>query len=174
MKNMRLEKTRQLDKFMPALKGRCPYHFATEGTLVDAHAGRCPVMPALSGSEQYMKFRKSFEFEPYAYCYSCGIPQERARNGEGPECHSAHKFSGKKGCSFSSFIFKVTFCIWENHRSRQEMRRGLYVRNKLSTLDEFIEWAKEEEEELGKYHNCLEAFLWLCRRVDEADGSKFQ
>lgn len=171
---MRLEKTRQLDKFMPALKGRCPYHFATKETLVDAHAGRCPVMPYLSGAEQYMEFRKSFEFEAYGYCYSCGIPQDRARNGEGPECHSAHKFSAKKACPFSSFIFKVTFCIWENNQLRQEMRRGLYVRNKLSTLGEFIEWAKEEEEELGKYHNCLEAFLWFCRRIDEADGSKFQ
>ena len=41
-KGGRLASTKELDRYMPALKGECPYHFVLEGELIDDDFPRCP------------------------------------------------------------------------------------------------------------------------------------
>ena len=160
-KRSRLEKMAELDEFMPALKGACPYHFVLEGTIVPDHFPRCPLMPSADVQAAFQKFRRAFSFEKFAYCFSCGMPQDRKNNGEGPRCHGDHAYAKDSRCAFAQFIFRVSFCIWEMRALRERMRAGLLIRESLSTAEEFTQWAKREE--VGGYHNCLESLLWFCR-----------
>lgn len=158
---------------MPALKGMCPYHFVVQGSLVEDHFPRCPHMSPLAGIGDYSAFKASFQFEKFCYCYSCGMPQDRNRNGEGPRCLVGHAFSKKKGCEFEHFIFRVAFCIWQLPNLRMQMIAGLGARGSMDTQEGFTKWAVTEEEDEGKYHNCLEAFLWFCQRKEMEDPRFF-
>ena len=169
----RLARTQELDKFMPALKGMCPYHFVAEGKLVGDHFPRCEHMNALPSAGDYHSFKMAFKFRKHSYCYVCGMPQDKKRNGEGPSCHVGHDFKKKKACEFGSFIFRVTFYLWQLPEWRSKMAACLGLGKMVSTQQQFTEWAVTEEDDEGKYHNCLEAFLWFCRRKQGEDPSFF-
>ncbi|KAF8425818.1 hypothetical protein L210DRAFT_934942 [Boletus edulis BED1] len=165
----RLASTKDLDKYMPALKGKCPYHFVLEGKLLNDDFPYCPQEPKRAGD--YRDFKLSFVFEKYAYCYSCGMPQDRNRNGEGPMCHLSHDF--RRPCPFGQFIFRTTFCLWQVQTLRAELISRLSIQRPLQTQEEFTEWAVDELADQGKYHNCLEAFLWFCRRREQENPRLF-
>ncbi|KAH0825757.1 hypothetical protein J3R83DRAFT_5541 [Lanmaoa asiatica] len=156
---------------MPVLKGKCPYHFVLEGKLIDDDFPRCPREPVEAGD--YREFKRSFVFERFAYCYSCGLPQDRNRNGEGPMCHIDHNFQRRGSCAFGQFIFRATFCLWQVPMLRAELIRGLHIQHRLDTQEQFTEWAVDELAGQGQYHNCLEAFLWFCRRREREDPKFF-
>lgn len=167
----RLARTQLLDKYMPALKGRCPFHFAVEGRLVDDEWPYCPHMVAFSRG--FDAFKRTFHFEKFAYCYVCGMPQDRDRNGEGPGCHAGHTFEKKKACVFGSFIFRVSYCLWQLPALRSEMVASIGIGQPITTQQEFTDWAVIEDDDEGKYHNCLEAFLWFCQRKAAEDPGFF-
>lgn len=108
VKESRLSRTAKLDRFMPALKGACPYHFVADGWLVPDRYPKCDRSGALHNDKECRLFRQSFQFERFSYCFSCGLPQDRGHNGEGPLCHSNHTFQKSAQCPFSHFIFKVS------------------------------------------------------------------
>jgi hypothetical protein len=162
-----------LDKFMPALKGMCPYHFVAEGKLVPDHHATCECKNALLGAGDYHTFKMAFNFEKYAYCFTCGMPQDKKKNGEGPSCHGVGTFAKGKACMFGPFIFRATFCLWQLPEWRSKMAACLGLGNTIATQQQFIEWAVAEKDDEGKYHNCLEAFLWFCRRMEAKVPSFF-
>lgn len=172
----RLERTRSLDLYMPKLAGKCPYHFVDAQKLVDEDYPGCEFFQhthTAEAKQQYYDFKRAFNFEKFAYCYSCGIPQEKGRNGEGPRCHKKCAYGSKDGCLFGSFIFRVAFCMWLNRSLRQEMAADLGIPVSIETDHDFTTWAIAEEPQTGKYHNCLEAFLWFCRRTAKRDALFF-
>ena len=167
----RLASTKELDKYMPALKGKCPYHFVLESKLIDDDFPCCPQEPKKIGD--YRDFKRSFTFERFTYCYSCGLPQDRNRNGEGPICHMDHDFQKPGPCPFGQFIFRTTFCLWQVPALREELVRDFGIQHPLETQEEFTEWAVDEQADQGRYHNCLEAFLWFCRRREQENPQFF-
>ncbi|KAG6374596.1 hypothetical protein JVT61DRAFT_3955 [Boletus reticuloceps] len=142
-KEQRLASTKELDKYMPALRGKCPYHFILEGKLVDDNFPHCPREP------------------------------NRNRNREGPICHMDHTFPKAGWCAFSQFIFRTTFCLWQVPTLRVELIKGLHIQLSLNTQEEFTQWVVDELADEGKSHNCLEAFLWLCRRKEKENPRFF-
>lgn len=160
---------------MPSLQGKCPYHFVLEGKLEVDHFPGCQLEAELSSSfpGDFHAFKKSFVFQKYTYCYTCGMPQDRKMNGEGPRCHAVHNWMQRGPCNFGSFIFRATFCIWQSERLRQEMIKGLGVTEPIAQQEDFTQWAIRELYSEGKYHNCLETFLWFCRRKEHANPKYF-
>ncbi|KAH0825802.1 hypothetical protein J3R83DRAFT_8865 [Lanmaoa asiatica] len=168
LKEARLGHTKDLDRYMPVLKGKCPSHFATMAEIVPDHPCDCPF--ADFGGE-YGMFKRAFVFQPFSYCFSCGMPQDRKRNGEGPLCHAGVPYG--KSCTFGPFIFRAVFCIWQNPQLRDRMRHDLGLTEPLSDLEAFSGWANEEQREDGKYHNCLEVFLWFCGILEKQNPRLF-
>jgi len=175
-KQARLDRTACLDRYMPCLKGKCAYHFVMAGTLVEDHFPDCEIERGFSqhGWRDYNKFRSSFRFQKYTYCYSCGMPQDRNHNGEGPGCHGDRAFKKGGKCDFEHVIFKVAFCIWLDRSLMERMVAELGVREPVDTLEGFIQWANTENEREGKYCNFLEAFLWLCGGWEKKNNRVFQ
>ncbi|KAI9459287.1 hypothetical protein HD554DRAFT_2041944 [Boletus coccyginus] len=168
-KGARLGRTKDLDRYMPVLKGKCAYHFITKAEIVADDFPDCPYFTDSSGD--YNVFKREFVFERFTYCFSCGMPQDRNRNGEAPSCHAGIPYG--RGCTFGSFIFRAVFCIWQNPQLRERMRLGLGLTDSLSSLGAFVDWAKKEQREEGKYHNCLEAFLWFCDMLEKRNPQLF-
>lgn len=169
MKGARLGRTKDLDRYMPALKGKCAYHFVTKAEIVPDHFPDCPNFTDSGG--EYDMFKREFVFERFSYCFSCGMPQDRNRNGEAPLCHAGIPYG--RGCTFGSFIFRAVFCIWQSPQLRDGMRRDLDVTEPLSSCSAFADWAKKEQREHGKYHNCLEVFLWFCDMQEKRNPRLF-
>ncbi|KAF8119506.1 hypothetical protein EV363DRAFT_1187457 [Boletus edulis] len=168
-KEARLSRTKDLDRYMLALKGKCAYHFATKAEIVLDHFPDCPCF--IDSGGEYNAFKREFVFEPFTYCFSCGLPQDRSRNGEAPACHAGIPYG--RSCTFGSFIFRVVFCIWQNLQLRDSMRRDLRVTESLSSWSMFADWAKRDERQRGKYYNCLEAFLWFCDKEEKRNPHLF-
>lgn len=166
----RLRRTRDLDKFMPALRGKCAYHFVCKAEIVPDHFPDCPCLPDSGG--EYDSFKHKFVFERFTYCFACGMPQERNRNGEGPTCHVGVPYG--KACTFGSFIFRAVFCIWQNLQLRNRMMQDLGIGEPLFGCGAFADWATKEEREQGKYHNCLEVFLWFCDMLEKRNPCLFR
>ena len=169
----RLAGSQELDKFMPALKEMCLYHFVAEGKLVGNHFPCCEHMNALPSASSYHSFRMAFKFRKYAYCYVCGMPQDKKQNRGGPSCHVRHDFEKKKPCEFSSFIFCLMFYLWQLPEWGSKMAACLGLGKMVCIQQQFTEWVVTEEVNEGKYHNCLKAFLWFCRRKQGEDPSFF-
>lgn len=147
-----------------------------EGTLVPDDFPNCELEHELSRSgprANYSEFRRSFKFGKFTYCYRCGVPQDRNRNGEAPMCHASYNFAQKKPCEFEHLVFRAAFCIWQKKELRCEMVAELGVASPIGTQGGFTQWAIAEEREDGKYHNCLEAFLWFCGRIERWNRKYF-
>ncbi|KAF8426820.1 hypothetical protein L210DRAFT_347215, partial [Boletus edulis BED1] len=169
-KQARLQRTAELDKYMPTLKQACPYHFVHAKSVVADDYPRCSWM-GYGNLDGYKHFKNSLTFESYTYCYRCGMPQERQHNGEGPMCHMNHNFRSKLPCPYSHFIFRVAYRVWEVLELRVQMMKDLGEKDMPMTQDQFEAWALEEEE--GRYNNLLEVFLWFCRKVDRENPRIF-
>jgi hypothetical protein len=163
----RLEKTDQLDRFLEIVKGYCPVHFAAHGELVDHGAGSpfydCPVngqiAPKLT-KEDCKKFRNSFGFAPFTYCFHCGSPQERKFNKEAPKCHKDAGFG--PACPWADFPFTVVLLIWHREDIRKEMMVDFRI-EEGTTYSGFQQWCTEEYPNKGEYVKMLEVFLWYCK-----------
>ena len=166
-----MERTQRLNKYMPRLQSKCIFHFVREGVLVPDHFPYCPYMQDESlVPGDYNAFRRSFHFTKFEYCYCCGAPQDQQKNGECPEFHVNLTF-GK--CGYDHILFRTGFCIWQIPNLRMEMIRDLNITVSISSQEEFTEWAQEIKAVEGKYHNCSEAFLWFCRRLERHCPSFF-
>jgi hypothetical protein len=154
---------------MQVLRDRCPLHFAQRTELVPAaqHSG-CEQL-----QDDYYVFKRGFNFTPFSYCFQCGLPQSKGRNGEEPSCHAGYSYRKGETCPFAGFIFKAVFCVWQIPGFRKIMIRDIAPERKLSTVQEFSAWAVEEDADDGKYNNCLEAFLWFCREVENVKPEFF-
>ena len=169
----RIARTFRLNRYMKVLRGRCPLHFARRVELVSAenHSG-CEELQDWPTNEFYA-FKRGFTFTPFSYCFQCCLPQSRNHNGEEPACHAG--FSYKKGetCPFAGFIFMTVFCLWHSKGVRQLIISDVASGRMLSTVEDFLAWAVEEDADEGKYNNCLETFLWFCARVEKAKPDFF-
>lgn len=165
-----MQRTQELNKCMPRLKGNCMFHFVGEERLVADHFPSCEYMNQ-SFEKGYNDFRQSFRFPAkFEYCYSCGTPQDNQKNGECPKFHVNLAF-GK--CGYNHILFRTAFCIWQSPKLRGEMVRDLKIAGSISSQEDFAKWAQEIEAADGKYHNCSEAFLWFCRRLEKRRPSFF-
>lgn len=158
----RLDRTFRLNKYMTFLRDKCGFHFGWHGQVTPNHGNACDVADNID-CEEYTAYRRSFHFAPYTYCFHCCLPQERKFNGEQPSCHAG--YAGKERCPFHGFIFKAVFALW----CRGGLR-GLYDGD---SLPEFIDWVNKEDAEQGAYINCVEAFDWYCKALEEANPSFF-
>ena len=150
-------RTRRLDRYMPALRGKCAYRFVTkEEAVPDCLPDRPYFTDGGGGCDA---FKREFVFEHFSRCFSCGMPQDKNRNGEAPSCHAGIPCG--RSCTFGSFIFKAVFCIWQSPRLGDTMRRDLGMTEPLSSCSASADWTKKEQREQGKYRSCLEIFLWF-------------
>lgn len=171
-KQARLDHIVCLDRYTACLKGKCAYHFVMAGTLIKDNFPDCE-FEHRSSQGDYSKFKKSFSFQKYTYCYSCSMLRDKNHNNEGPRCHADHTFKKWGKCSFKHVIFKVAFCIWWNESLRKWMVVDLGVRELIVTLEGFIQWANTEDKQEGKYYNYLKAFLWFCGNWEKKNGRVF-
>ena len=161
-KAARLERTQKLNKYMPRLRGICIFHFVHGEALVPDHFPSCEYMREQSRGN-YGDFRRSFNFTRFECCYCCGAPQDQQNNGECPAFHANLVF-GK--CGYNHILFRTAFCIWQSLTLRKEMIRDLDITVSISSQEDFSEWAQETRAAEGRYHNCCEAFLWFCARLE--------
>lgn len=162
-KAARLERTQKLNKFMPSLLGKCIFHFVLSEELVADHFPSCPYMEGES-EPSYRAFRRSFNFPvKFEYCYGCGVPQDQQNNGQCPAFHANLVF-GK--CGYNHVLFRTVFCIWQSPNLRAKMIQDLDIPVSISSQEDFEKWAAEIETGKGRYHNCSEAFLWFCERLE--------
>lgn len=136
-----MRRTNDLDRYMPALKGKCAYHFITKAEIVTDYFPDCPYFSHSGG--EYDTFKRTFVFERFTCCFTCGLPQDRTRNGETPSCHAGIPCG--KGCTFGSFIFRVVFCIWQNPQLRERMRQDLGMTESLSSCSTFANWVNKDQ-----------------------------
>ncbi|KAI9568143.1 hypothetical protein HD554DRAFT_2038970 [Boletus coccyginus] len=163
IKRQRLERTKKLNKYVPVIKNQCPAHLLEKGVLVPEHFP-APCSDLESVGQRYYSFRKRFNFKAYAYCFTCGLPQDQNRNGEGPECHKAFVPGGKDKCPFQFVVFKVAFVAGQIDELLAEMRRALEIPGQ--SFEDYLAWAASQEEVEGRYHNAIEVFLWCCERLE--------
>ncbi|KAG1783461.1 P-loop containing nucleoside triphosphate hydrolase protein [Suillus placidus] len=169
----RLARTAKLNKYMVVLKGHCPFHFGRSARLVlEADDIDCPDAKAVS-MEEYLVFKRMFDFAPYTYCFQCCLPQSKNFNGEQPACHVGLAYKKGTACPFAGFIFKAVYSMWKEEKFRKLLVRDMGEGAKLSTLDELIAWAVQEHAERGRYNNCVEAFLWFCGNIERAKPQFF-
>jgi hypothetical protein len=169
-KKQRLERTKKLNKYVPVLKDKCIAHLLCEEQVVPDHfPAPCSDLETAGGG--YQTYRRRFRFKPLTYCYTCGLPQDRARNGEGPECHKAFLPGGNEKCPFQYVVFKTAFIAGQMTDFLAEMREDLGVPG--VTLEDYLDWVTSEEEAAGQYHNAIEAFLWCCDRLNRRNPALF-
>ena len=53
------------------------------------------------------------------------------------------------------------------------MIRDLDIVVSISNQQDFEKWAQEIKAAEGRYHNCSEAFLWFCERLERCCPSFF-
>lgn len=158
----RRQKSALLDTYLTIVKGYCPVDFVIAGTLVprcnktriDACACDTSGIPWT-----WFTFKKSFVYEPFAYCFRCGVPQSRGYNGEEPACHSTLRWETGFVCPWDDFIHLAVYCLWFKKRESIIAHFGLH---KEIDFEVFTCWATMEDKEEGKYYNGLEVFLWYC------------
>ena len=160
-----MKRTQELNKYMPRLQGKCIFHFVLKEELVPDHFPLCQYVQDRSLVQgDYKAFRRSFNFTTkFEYCYCCGAPQDQQNNGECPEFHVNLVF-GK--CGYNHVLFRTAFCIWQSPPLRKEMIGNLDVKVSISSQEDFSNWAQETKAADGQYHNCSEAFLWFCKRLE--------
>ena len=157
------KKSQQLDRYLTAVEGKCPVHFAASGKLVThdtkttfqtCHMKSGDTFPFDDG---YRRFKRNFVFEPYTYCYYCGSPQDHGHTYTASNCHS--DFYSRGLCPWAHFTFVVVFSIWHDEGLKKEMVEELKGLGETTTYDQFVRWCLSENLEQGEYTKMLEAFL---------------
>ena len=96
-----------LDKYMPALKERSPFHLVVKGRLMDDHWLHCQHMEAFTG--RFDVFKKAHQFERFTYCYVCSMPQDREEQEEFELPCGPHFWEEKNPHIHSSSSFHIAF-----------------------------------------------------------------
>jgi hypothetical protein len=160
---LRLEKTERLSFFMSMVKKRCPICFVKKKDLRPHDVQYCD-----KHAYGWPSFKKAFKFEQYAYCFNCGLPQDRQRNGEEPDCHRKAGQYGKN-CPWKDFIFIVLFLLWDDVNIRLRFMDYFNLDNRM-TFGDFKGWAGTEDSLKGEYYKGLEVFLWYCEEWINEQG----
>ncbi|KAF7965750.1 hypothetical protein HWV62_42010 [Athelia sp. TMB] len=152
----------QLNVYLPALRNACLIHFGYWDELADCAAYFCDKQNPVADWDAYEKFRRSFQFAKYSYCFNCGTPNDtKKHNYFQPD---AHRNIPTSDCVWKHLVFKTLFVIWHRTDSlRQEMFEAHGI-DPRCTLDEFAEWATKDLEanRSGGYYNGLEFFMSFC------------
>ncbi|KAI9461354.1 hypothetical protein HD554DRAFT_2176321 [Boletus coccyginus] len=91
-RNSHLRCTSHLDHYMKVLKGCCLSHLVIMRKIaLDHFPAPCNQDERIPWSE-YNDFKCQFNFQPFIYCYQCGLPQSRDHNREEPSCHASYKY----------------------------------------------------------------------------------
>jgi len=160
----RLAKSSRLDMFMTMVRGKCPIEFAATGRLL-AHVPfrGCDRASVLLPPVGWLKYKRLFKFEPYTYCYFCGLPQDRDQNGKAPDCHRSFRFIPGTICDFADFTYLTVWTLWHTEASRVAMLANFGL-PPLMDYQDFARWAVTEEMMDGEYYKGLEVFIWYCER----------
>lgn len=158
------EKSTELDKYLSMLKGSCPVEFARGYILTPRHGRLLLECGVLDVPNTWLRFKKSIKFRPFAYCYRCGMPLGVFE----PSCHKHVVKATGMSCPWDDFMVSVVHTLWHTPKTRLqimavfELRKGLREDEPFGD-DEFVVWARTEEEQTGRFINCLEVFIWYCR-----------
>jgi hypothetical protein len=189
------KKSHRLNKIMPAMQGICPACFILTGKRVKSlpvgskGAGadesqhipfkhcqfpqsRCPNM------WEFISFRKMIKLKGgFHYCFSCGMPQNKNRNGLEPKCHedwgencSRAKLNTpvnpgtlvKGVCPWSGIIQASLFALFHDKMAMKALKEppiGLQDPDQMS-LAQWASWLNKDESEKGEYWKGLEVFLF--------------
>jgi len=166
-KKMKIE---ELDRILPALKHNCPVCFILSGDLTESlpvqeqtgHVGQdCPHLlekfndPLLLLTE-WQRFRKCIILPgAYAYCFGCGLPQERGFNGLQPKCHG-NGFGNH--CQWKDKIMLCLFALYYDAGTMEEL--GVT----LEDVGVWGRWLSSEENET-QYWRGLEIFIKKAKQV---------
>jgi hypothetical protein len=110
---------------------------------------------------QWISFKRQFRFERFAYCYYCGMPQDRGSVKESPDCHRQVRWGRGSFCPWSDYVYIVLWCIWHTTGLRASLVQ-FYGLSEIITYDGFVEWVTEEDQLAGEYYKGLEVFVWFC------------
>jgi hypothetical protein len=158
---LRLHKSTRLDKFMTMTMGKCALEFATTGLLLDHKAFSQCRPEAVTVPTTWQGYKRLYNWEGFSYCYFCGLPQDRNRNGEAPACHRAVSYGVP--CPFADFIFIVVWTLWHTDATRAQIIQDFGLLPD-ATYEQFAEWVVIEETMDGEYYKGLEVFIWYCER----------
>lgn len=100
----------ELNDYFEALKGYCPVHFAAGDILKPCTSYECDKLSPQAEWANYTAFRRSFNFDNYTYCFSCGAPNDQeSENYFVMDCHPM-PYRGR--CPWNHFLFKTIFILW--------------------------------------------------------------
>ena len=159
----RMATSAKISTFMSILRGTCPACFACFGKLVNHQVfDGCPLDMNVPRN-QWITFKRSFRFAAFAYCYYCGLPQDRGSVKESPACHRNLTWGKGVICPWGDYIFIVLWSIWHT----ENLRLPFLAANQLDqdiVYEDFVDWATEEDAVSGEYYKGLEGFVGFCER----------
>ena len=159
------ERYDELNTFLTMVRGICPVEFARDGRRVNRHTPLFTGCGVYDIDRNWLSFKKSFHFEPFKFCYRCGVPLGHME----PPCHkSVAKLHGMR-CPWDDFIFVVVYCLWRIPSSQLDIAAEFGLSPLMDTED-FEIWTQQEEPNTGKLYNLLEVFLWYCRSKCKGKG----
>lgn len=154
----------RLSNYLDALNGKCIIHFAGWDTLRDCTAYYCDDELPVAQWSDYPKFKKSFKFKNYTYCFHCGTPNDTPRNNFYQP--SAHMNIAPAACEWKHLVFKSIFILWARTdvlkmQLFEAFGQGL---SEMTTIEQFTEWAVEDVEGYlaPNYYNGLSLFVAFC------------
>ena len=131
--------------------------FARDGTIVDRHSRLLVDCGAFDIPNTWFSFKKSIKMTKYKYCFRCGMPLGKTE----PACHTVVEKTTGMSCPWDDYIFVVAHCLWHTPVTRLKIIAKFGLDPDIDDED-FEVWAGTEEQSRGKFHNCLELFLWYC------------
>jgi hypothetical protein len=157
----RLRISSVLNRIMKLLEGCCPYHFVFDGAIqAHPYCDSCPGTDVVTKA-QWASLKKTFTFERYAYCFYCGFPQDRNRNGEAPSCHRTFGYTQR--CPWADFIFITLTLLWEIKEYRIALLLNFGLPENTS-FNDYLDWINGEDLFAGEYYKGLMAFIWFCEQ----------
>lgn len=178
-KEMRMELVVKLDGILKKLGDKCPVCWMLGGQTVDRHRWKDAGAPFTACANRkvirdlpwgpgWLPFKKSLTFHrKHAYCYSCGMPQQRNFNREEPESHLKWSQnvdpSCRRGCPFSDIVALVMWIAF-NHEPLRRVAWEHFGLDQNITQSEFVLWAMEDEEDSSRYYKGLDLFIWCVDR----------
>lgn len=150
-----------IDDVFPQLLASCPLHFAMQETICICK-GRCNLIDM----SQYQKFRNSFVFKRFTYCFSCGCPNDKKKSHYfPPPFHQVEWYSRRTPCPYEHYLFKVIYALWSRDDLRPIFSAELGIG--ADTLEAFAEWAGQDDTSLlsREYFNGMTLMLWYCKRL---------
>lgn len=161
--DQRMEMTAVLDKVLETMRGYCPVHFAAYDELHICASQPCDRAEPIVPWGNYMKFRTSFNFEAFTFCFLCGTPNDSSsKMYYQPHCHLNINPSA---CEWKHLVFKTLYVLW--HRS-DAARLNVFAAHNVPadiSLVEFAQWSQEDLQGnmSPHYYNGLNMFISFCQ-----------